>query len=162
MAEKGVTDEVLEREFGVDKNAIRQRRFNDKKKGSPWITPKELELEERKKALERHFKGKKNSGTEGGGGMDLVPVTDQEMVQLRDENPKLFARKIGSLLLEGLALLKIPTSAQEWVSLHNAYRKALGMDQGGGVNVLIGSGMNWSSQKGEGHGKPVIEIASEP
>jgi hypothetical protein len=160
-AEAGESDASLEAEFGILANAIRQKRFADKRRGDPWITPKEIDLEHAKKALERHFKGLTNAGKKGDVGEELAPVSSAELASIREDTPAKLAKWASGMLLASLGLIRPPTNVTELKTLSNFFRENAGLNQqGGGINIAIGSGMNWSSQ-GQAE-KPIVVIAQRP
>jgi hypothetical protein len=160
-AEAGESDASLEAEFGILANAIRQKRFADKERGDPWKTPKMEELERRKKELEASFKKLGNAGS-GKDALELATVSPAELARIKEEIPAHVGKKLGQLLLASLSTLPVPRSIGDFNTMFNAFRKAMGLDQqvGGGINIAISSGMNWSSQ-GQAE-KPIVVIAQGP
>lgn len=143
LAEGGKSDSWLEDEFGVDKNTIRQRRFADKQKGDPWLTPKEMEIRARQEALARMFQNKSNGGTGEGETSEVLTVSESELSQLREETPGIIAKKTAELLLGSFPILQLPRTIPEFKALFSVFMQAAGLDKQQGPTVNIG--MAWGS-----------------
>lgn len=157
-SEKGQTDHELSAQWGVSRESIRKRRCDDAKRGNKWATPKEKEKELALKAVEKFYQSKGNGEVME---VDLQPVTEEEVVEMRSQTPQILARRIHSLLRQGIGLLRVPVTLDDFNKMYSLYQKMLGLDkQSGSLTVNVGNMMNWTSASKDGP-KPVVIEAQE-
>ncbi len=158
MSEKGHTDHELASQWGVSRESIRKRRCDDAKRGEKWITPKEKEKELALKAVEQFYQSKGNGEV-----MDvaLTPVTEAEVLEMRTQTPQILARRIHSLLRQGIGLLRVPVTLDDFNKMYSLYQKMLGLDKKeGSVSLHFSSSMSWGSAAKESE-RPVVMEAQE-
>lgn len=166
LAESGKDDQWLSDEFGISCNTIRQKRFADKRRGKPWLTPKEVEKKAAIDRIEKAYSNLKNGekpktdDEEGGEKTGLEKVSPSELAHIRDHIPGVIAKQFGSLLLASLPTLPPPKDITEFNVYHNIFRKAASLDGAGGVAIQINNnGMQWSSSKEVE--KPIVLVKAE-
>jgi hypothetical protein len=157
-AEGGMLDIDLSKKWKVSRESIRKHRFDDKERGDPWMTLKELELRARQEELTKHFQSKGNAGTGGSGAVELVTVSKEELATLKENIPAQVAKKSSELLLQSFPILKMPTNIKDFKTMFQVFMQAAGLDkQGGGVAIQI-NGMAWESGAEKQAEKPVVIV----
>ncbi len=157
MSEKGHTDHDLSVQWGVSRESIRKRRCDDAKRGEKWNTPKEKEKELAIKAVEQFYQSRGNGEVMEA---DLTPVTEAEVVEMRSQTPQILARRIHSLLRQGIGLLRVPVTLDDFNKMYSLYQKMLGLDKQVSSQSLHIHGMNWSSSNGQSE-KPVVILEAQ-
>lgn len=154
-AEQGMTDPDLVKKYGVTREAIRKRRYDDAGRSDPWMTPREREKAAALKAVEDFYKGKSNASGATGNQLILSPVTEDELSEMRTKTPQELAKHIHKLLRDGIGLLRAPTNIDEYNKFYSLYQKMLGLDKREGpvVSLQFG-GMQWGAAPAQE--KPII------
>lgn len=159
-AECGMSDDDLAAEFGIPKNTIRQRRFADKKKGKPWLTPKELSLAAEIEELKAKSKVAGNGLTSLTDGPSALGIASAKLAKLKEEAPLFIAERVFELIQNSLngGLLTAPKSWKELSSATSILGAQIGQNKSAAPNVTIG--MKWGSKPPTGEG-PIVVVKTE-
>lgn len=157
--EQGVDDPALSADFGVSREAIRQRRLRDKRAGRPWLNQAMIKAEQQKAQIDRNARIT-NSKT-----LSVTSVTAEQSVASRlqeiAERNSLRVAKMADKALREVA--DSPPEVESWADAGQAYkllRLAAGLDKEGS-QVSLNFGAMFKPQAGSADSVVVVVESSE-
>ncbi len=155
----GMSDEDLAAVYSISKNTIRQKRWQDKQNGDPWLTPKEIRLAAEIEELKKKNKTVGNHLTNLTEAPSAMANIAAKLAKLKEETPLAIAEKTSALILEGLQNLIAPKGWKEMSIASKIFSDSVGLNKGGGMVIQVGGAAWQGSAQGE---KPrIVTIQAE-